>query len=82
MRPAIKVLFFFVMIFIIGIVYNSLNSFGLASIEEAVANSSALPQNPYPTITTVYNFLWLSIPIVSIISIALYLALADRGASL
>ena len=82
MRPAVKVLFFFVLVFLVGMTYNTLNSFGIAPIEEAIANSSSLPQNPYPTITTVYNFLWLSIPIIGIVSTALYLALADRGASL
>jgi hypothetical protein len=81
MKPAIKVMMFFVLVFIIGMVYNTLDSFGLTTLEEALTNTS-LPQNPYPTVTTVYNFLWLSIPILGIISTAIYLALEGRGPSL
>jgi len=78
MRPAVKLLFFFVMVFLIGIVYNSLNM-GLVPLEETIANTSSLPQNPYPTVTLVYNYLWLAIPIIGIVSTAIYLSSNPQG---
>ena len=79
MKPAVKFIFFFVMVFIIGFVYSTLNNFGLVVLEQEIENQSALPQHPYPTIDTVYTFLWMGIPLIAIISTAIYLAIEGRG---
>ena len=82
MRPAMKVVMFFVMLFLIGMVYNLLNNWGVNLLTDTIANQSSLPQNPYPTVTTVYSFLWMAIPVIGIISTALYIALEGRGGTL
>lgn len=78
MKTSIKVLFFFVLVFVIGMFYNILNM-GLVPLEEALDNTTGLPHDPYPTIDTVYNFLWLAVPILAVISTALYLAMEKRS---
>ena len=79
MKPSVKFLFFFIMVFLIGFIYSTLNNFGIVPLEQEIANTSSLPQNPYPTITTVYTFLWMGIPLIAIIATAVYLAIEGRG---
>ena len=79
MRPALAVMMFFVMVLLIGMIYNVLNSFAFQPLMEAVENTS-LPQNPYPVLTALYAYLWSAIVIIAVVATAIYLS--NRRANL
>ena len=78
MRPAVSFLLFFVAVFLIGLIWMTLNSFALEPLHDAVNNVSGINHDPYPIVTTVNNYLWLGIPIVGAVCTAIYLAF-DKG---
>lgn len=78
MKPAMKVIMFFVFIFLIGMVYKSLNDWGIQPVQEAYDNSS-LADYHYDNINTVFDFSWLAIPIIAVVGLAIYLAVERTG---
>ena len=78
MKPAMKLIFFFIFVFIIGMVYRTFDSFGVDTMQDAYDNSS-LSGYTDSTIETVYGFLWIAIPIIAIVSLAIYFTVYDKG---
>ena len=71
MNVAAKILLFIVMVFLLGGLYQVFN-FAEESYNEAMANTSAIDDNPYPNFTSLFTYLWVAIPVVLIVALALY----------